>query len=350
MSDLTDLQAAQTIKIAGATGTGSEANYAAVTSENRLLTESVFSGSIGGVQTSPFGALKTFELFPLIGDTFHGSTLDSVAWTKTENNAATVTIANNVCNLSTGTTANGNCTLFSSQTGHFSPGISNSLHMEVRLGDTGGANNVRRWGLFDATNGIFFQLNETTFGIVERVATVDTVVTSFNGDGAPVVDTNFHLYEIYFSQGTAYFLQDSVLIHTIDKDTAALANGPHLKIGYENTNSGGSTTDRDLYAFGPTLNAMGKLPGLPGYFHINSNGTNIIKRGPGILHRIVIGTRGLGANAATIYDNSAGSGTVISIVDSITTIGTLEMGCKFDTGLTVVTAGGTAGDIVIVYE
>ena len=58
----------------------------------------------------------------------------------------------------------------------YSPGISNHIITTLAHGDTGKANNVRRWGAFDSENGIFFELNGTTLNAVIRNSRTGTVV------------------------------------------------------------------------------------------------------------------------------------------------------------------------------
>ena len=57
-----------------------------------------------------------------------------------------------------------------------------------------------------------------------------------------------------------------------------------------------------------------------------------------------------GGTLGTIYDNTAGSGTVIGILDAPATSDpvSLEYGVDFYTGLTIVTTGNW--DLTIVYE
>src|SRR5688500_8555384 len=70
--------------------------------------------------------------------------------------------------------------------------------------------------------------------------------------------------------------------------------------------------------------------------NITTNTTTAVKAGAGALVRIVINTKGAAANVATIYDNTAASGTKIGILDTVNgTIGSIEYGCAFATGLTI---------------
>jgi len=87
------------------------------------------------------------------------------------------------------------------------------------------------------------------------------------------------------------------------------------------------------------------------YAHLNSTGTTTIKSGAGILRRVVINTKGSASNTFTIYDNTSGSGTVIAAIDTVNGVsGHFEYGVNFSTGLTIVTANGTAADVTVIYE
>jgi len=87
------------------------------------------------------------------------------------------------------------------------------------------------------------------------------------------------------------------------------------------------------------------------FSHITTNTTTTVKSGAGVLRRIVINTRGGITNTLTIYDNTSGSGTTIGIIDTGNGVsGNFEYGVSFSTGLTIVTANGTAADITVIYE
>lgn len=86
-----------------------------------------------------------------------------------------------------------------------------------------------------------------------------------------------------------------------------------------------------------------------GSTHITTNTTTTIRTGSGVLHAISINTKGATANTATVYDNSAGSGTVIAVIDTTAQVQTLFYDIAFNTGLTIVTATGTAGDLTVIY-
>ena len=84
------------------------------------------------------------------------------------------------------------------------------------------------------------------------------------------------------------------------------------------------------------------------YANINSNATTVVKHVPGKLHSIVVNTVSASSNTCTIYDNTAGSGTKIGTLSTLTA-GTYLYDVMFNTGLTIVTATGTAPDITVCY-
>jgi hypothetical protein len=86
------------------------------------------------------------------------------------------------------------------------------------------------------------------------------------------------------------------------------------------------------------------------YVHLDANGTTTVKALAGTLQRVVINKKGSSGNTLTIYDNTAASGAVIAIIDPTSDAGCTDYGLRFDAGLTVVLAGGTAADITIIFE
>ncbi len=81
--------------------------------------------------------------------------------------------------------------------------------------------------------------------------------------------------------------------------------------------------------------------------HISTAATTAVKSGSGVLHAVTVGTGGTGSTL-TIYDNTAASGTIISVVNTAAQA-SLVLDVGFSVGLTVVSAGGTPADITISY-
>jgi hypothetical protein len=85
------------------------------------------------------------------------------------------------------------------------------------------------------------------------------------------------------------------------------------------------------------------------YINITTNATTVASKVPCRLVKIINNKPGASANTATVYDNTAGSGTKIATIDT-TQAAVSEWGydCNCDTGLTVVTATGTAPDLTVI--
>lgn len=73
--------------------------------------------------------------------------------------------------------------------------------------------------------------------------------------------------------------------------------------------------------------------------YISTATTTTVKSGAGVLHAITIGETAAGA--ITIYDNTAGSGTVIGVLKASIVEGTYIFDRAFGTGLTIVTAAAS---------
>jgi hypothetical protein len=85
------------------------------------------------------------------------------------------------------------------------------------------------------------------------------------------------------------------------------------------------------------------------YNNINTNSTTVVSTVPCVLRRVVINNAGASSNVATIYDNTAGSGTIVAVIDTVELNGRyLEYNTLLKTGCTVVVATGTAADLTVV--
>lgn len=88
------------------------------------------------------------------------------------------------------------------------------------------------------------------------------------------------------------------------------------------------------------------------YSHIAAGqATTTVKSGAGFLHSITLNGAATATNVTTVYDNTAGSGTVIAIpaATTATVPTTLTYDVSFATGLTIVTATANGADMTISY-
>ena len=84
------------------------------------------------------------------------------------------------------------------------------------------------------------------------------------------------------------------------------------------------------------------------YSNITTTTTTTVKSASGILHSLVINTRG-GSSTCTVYDNTAGSGTKIATIDTTLSTTAFIYDVAFATGLTIVTGGVSAADLTVSY-
>lgn len=87
------------------------------------------------------------------------------------------------------------------------------------------------------------------------------------------------------------------------------------------------------------------------YRNISGAATTVVKSGAGTLVRIVV-NKLVSSGVITLYDNTAATGTKIATITNPLTLlqsqTALEYGCRFATGLTVVTSA--ADDITVIYR
>ena len=92
----------------------------------------------------------------------------------------------------------------------YSPGEGNQAYMSVKLGDTGKDGVVRRWGAFDADDGLFFEASGSEMCVVQRSSATGTVTenkvlqSDWNGDNLD--DANLDSYVINVSKFQVYWI------------------------------------------------------------------------------------------------------------------------------------------------
>ena len=174
---------------------------------------------------------------------------------------------------------------------------------------------------------------------------------AFNGDlGYPVVlDTNVHTYEIYWTNSSAWFFMDNEFLHKMSATTTPLAGTPHLKVSASSADSGGNNAINSIIVRVSSIVRLGQLDTESNYRNLTTAATTVLKYGPGRLHRVIIND-GPPGSSIVIYDNTAGSGTIISTINTATIASPLSMefGCPFSTGLTCVMTGNV--NVTFIYE
>lgn len=315
-----------------------------------LTTKITDTQSARDVEIGSFRELKTGEWTRLVGGNAVGTTINARLWSTPVIGSGSVTSGSGLFLLSTGTTANSSAIHQSIDVCRYISGSTNVYLAGIRCPTIGVANNERRWGAWTSTDGIYFKLSGSTLSCCRLQGGVETEVTVFNGT-APVVDTNFHTYEIMYTAGSAQFYQDRVRIHTLVTSTSSLADTIYFPLRAENKNINGGTTNTTLQLRGIGIHRFGRPVGRPHYDFINTASTSTIKREAGTLHKVFINRSTVaGTSNVTIYDSVTGSGTIIAVI-TLANIenNTIEFDIDFNTGLTIVSDSSLV-QLTIVWE
>jgi hypothetical protein len=302
------------------------------------------------VLSDEFGSLRTAKTVRLAGNAFVGSTLDPNFIASAVTGSGSVTQSNGVVTLATGATANSTAAANTVATArHFGP-ASNEFLGNIQLGDTGTANNARRWGAFNGTDGFYFKLSGSVVSVAAMIGGVETAIpsTAWNTSQTVPVLTNINLYRIVWTPARTHFFINSTLVHLMTATTAYLADTLNLPVWIDNVNSGGATANVSISAGVATIARLGESETQSVYFHLTAAGTYVLKYSAGSLHRITLGNPT--GTLITVYDNTAGSGNIITVINTPSQANpvTLEYGVEFNIGLTVVSAG--TWDATVVYE
>jgi hypothetical protein len=313
---------------------------------------------------TPMDEIRTVTPYRIVGSTFYGAAIDTNYWTLSNSVAGgTATVSSSQCVLASGATANNIAAVQSVRTGRYIGGSSNRFRCIMSLPDTGTANNIRRWGAFNSTDGAFFQLSGMTFSVVTRKTSSanDILVNSgsFNGSVASyTLDTNVKTYEIYWTNSKVYFIIGGVLIHTVTASTTTWTDTVNLPCRFESGNYNGSETTIAINVRTMTIHRLGAANTLPkSYYHALgqtvATGVNL-KIGQGSIHAMMIS--GVASTAVVTLADSASAATPV-----IWTTGTMPentnpyslsfgpVGCPFFTGLQLMV---TAANCIctVVYE
>ena len=263
--------------------------------------------------------LMIAEAHRLSGGVFNGSTPDTNFYVASITANATATVSGGTLDMATTTDSGSSIKAHTQSLARYVGGTMNAFRTIARFGDTGTANNTRQLGIINGngrgvisnfTDGFFFQLSGTTFSIVARTASSDTVINSgsFNGSVASwTVDTNYHTFEIFYTNKTIELYIDKVRIHTFMQVGARICNTRHFKPFGANFNTGVGSVCH-LYADVITISQFG-VPSSQAKSDLQVGTTTgkQLKIGPGSIHRIVVS--GVTNNSVIdIYDGTSTSG------------------------------------------
>jgi hypothetical protein len=308
---------------------------------------------------SPMGAQKTAEVTKLVGSAISGSTIDTNFWTVTGTGSVNQTVVPGSFELTTNGVNGGTTKIVSNRSARYIAGQSNVFRTQLRCPAVTGSS-TRRWGAYSTTDGFFFLHDGTTLSLVCRSNSSDANIIasgSFNGTigSTYTVDINAHTYEIYWTTKNAYFIVDGYLLHTFTGAVAPLVQTPSLPIGLENNNTAGNSSTNLMYVRSASISRLGPLNTESFYKYIAGAAATVCKRGPGRLLRVIINNPNAAAQTVTIDDAESATTPTIATL-TIPAPGSqskpgpysVEFGCPFNVGLTVVT--DTNNPVTVCFE
>jgi hypothetical protein len=310
-------------------------------------------GFIG--EYTPMGEERAISPVRLVGATFVGTTIDPNFWTAAQTGTgAGSSQANGAATTTSGTTDTGTASLTSLRKARYTGGSSNRYRGQIQLGDTGHADNIRRWGMFDGTDGAYFELQGTTLNAVTLKTGTPTRVASasWNASTTTPTLTNVNSYEIYITNSKVYFIIGDVLKHIASFPSATWTDTTNLPVRMDSTNSAG-TTAYTITARVSTIYRLGGLLTQPtSKYQAGTTAGVVCKYGAGNIHGIVISNITAGS-VVTIYDNTAASGTILfssgAMAEKTFPFSLDFKGIPFSIGLTLVIATQISNALVV-YE
>lgn len=257
----------------------------------------------------------------------------------------------------------------------YQAGANQRVIITVVHSDAGQTNQVRRWGYFDANDGLFFELNGTTLSVVRRTSTsgtpVDTGVAQslWNGDkldGTGMSEITLDItkgsrYELdlqWLSFGIVRFWINAHLVHTFDFAnvlTLPYMRTAQLPLEMEIVNTGASTAA----TLGYVCSTVYRDGGTDSQHYDASHPLSALKTGIGTTFTPVVGfrvaatfggvtNRRLIVPTLVIMSNTGGRGTFRFVANPATTTGgtwasvNALSAVEYNEGITSFTGGSVA--------
>ncbi|HPQ09879.1 MAG TPA: hypothetical protein PLQ98_00965 [Bacillota bacterium] len=146
---------------------------------------------------------------------------------------------------------------------------------------------------------------------------------------------------VYAEDSAATSGDNVVAMGAVRQDTLATSTTTDGDYSWVKQDVLGAAYGREVYATTAEDNTVGvfKVEQRFSYSYISSATTTTVKSGAGFLNAITI-TEAV-ASTIIVYDNTAGSGTIIASFVASAGVGTYHFNVSFGTGLTIVTAGAS---------
>lgn len=320
-------------------------------------------------KVTPGQSLKVADQTHLVGEAYGDAALLTEKYIITLANGGTqdASIAGQL-EMKTNTTANGSVKIQTTDVARFIPANYNTTHHAVTIPEfPRTTNNLRRWGAFNEAdgnpiNGNFFQLEDGVWSVGHAINGVITLInqSSWTGNGADTFNADSQsaqVYEIEYNAGSIRYTVNGRTVHRVGLLTTPYAADIHFPSSMVNENTGGSTTNVDLFLRAGAIYTLGKGEGVarPKFITGTTTGT-VIKTSPGKLERVVFSRDGTGASTSTmeIYDDNVAPPAASTQVGRIDLTGDgaseIEYDFIFNKGLVIIISnsggGGTIGTTI----
>jgi hypothetical protein len=314
-------------------------------------------------RVTPGASLKVADQTHLVGEAYGDAALLTSKYIITLANGGTQDASvPGQLEMKTNTAANGSVKIQTKDVARFIPANYNTTHHAVTIPEFPRAiNNIRRWGAFNEAdgnpiNGSFFQIRDGVWQVGYAINGVITTISqvNWNGNGADTFNTdsqNAQVYEIEYNAGSIRYTVNGRTVHRVGLLATPYAADIHFPSSMVNENTGGSTTNVDLFLRAGAIYTLGKGEGVARPIFISgTTAGQVIKTSPGKFERLVFsrdGTAG-GTSTVEVYDDNVtppAAANQIGRVD-LTGDGTneIEYDLNFNNGLVVIitTSGGAA--------
>ena len=306
---------------------------------------------------APNGSLKISELIRVAGGNFGTGTILSHLYTTASTGSGSTTQADSEVTLATGITANSDTAFQTAVRARFTTATFNETHQPLSHTDFDATNCITKWGIFDPADniisgdGVYFKNDSGTISLERMKGGViaSTVAEgSFNGGNTFVKNETLHLYKILYNAGSAFFYQDSKLIHKMAYGEIGYET-VHLTAGTSIENTNGNTTNNSIVLYGLAVARLGAPSAINRCFSIDTATSGVINDVPSRLVRIVITELGTGSATLKMYDSTDSSSNRIFSIDLSKELISLDIDVETSNALSYVTTG--AGfEVLVVYN
>ena len=318
-------------------------------------------------KVTPGQSLKVADQTHLVGEAYGDAALLTDKYIITIANGGTqdASVAGQL-EMKTNTSADGSIKLQTTDVARFIPANYNTTHHAVTIPEfPRTTNNLRRWGAFNEAdgnpiNGNFFQLEDGVWSVGHAINGVITLInqSSWTGNGADTFNADgqsAQVYEIEYNAGAIRYTVNGRTVHRVGLLTTPYAADIHFPSSMVNENTGGSTTNVDLFLRAGAIYTLGKGEGVarPKFITGTTTGT-VIKTSPGKLERVVFSRDGTGASTSILElydDNVAPPSNQVGRIDLTGDGATeIEYDFNFNNGLVIIISnsggGGTIGTTI----